>query len=349
MNPKLLLALALVLSGGLFATTQAQPADATDATRIRLEQMTTHYSHFSLEAVIRNRPLRLWGVMEKPQSGASRPAGWKPNPLVEEQARLVQELRSVDGDRPALAALLKHPDPKVRTLALGAIFQREDGRDLPLIASLVNDSATTFTNLHNVIGSMPGQALSDFENPQTVGQVAGEMLAFWGVPHEGRPVRMGYGDGFEAGITTDDFAGYWKKYAGRDYAASWFAVRMKRATRETDPLQPEYRADIDRVISDMRALPAPDGLWIQLYVLAPGNQFTTRLVPDDELIAVAKKLGPDALLRFLQRQKVSDDPDLRLDKDDGLFVGISNFILDHARPAISRTTTIGCRYRTHVV
>jgi len=165
MNLKLLLGLALILGGGLFATTQAQSADAKDTTRIRLEQMATNYSHFSLEAVIRNRPLRLWGVMAKTQSGDSRPFVWKPNPLVGEQARLVQELRSVDGDRPALATLLKHPDPKVRTLALGALFQREDGRDLPLLAGLIDDPALTFTNLHESMSQMGG--------PQPMAEVRG--------------------------------------------------------------------------------------------------------------------------------------------------------------------------------
>jgi WD40 repeat protein len=351
MNLKLLLGLALILGGGLFATTQAQSADAKDTTRIRLEQMATNYSHFSLEAVIRNRPLRLWGVMAKTQSGDSRPFVWKPNPLVGEQARLVQELRSVDGDRPALATLLKHPDPKVRTLALGALFQREDGRDLPLMAGLIDDPVLTFTNLHESMSQAGGpRPMAVVENAQTVGRVAREMMACWGVPHDGRPVRMGYGDGFKAGITTDDFARYWQKYAGRDYSASWLAVRMKRATRETDPIQPEYRADIDRVISAMRALPAPDGLWIQLYVLAPGNQFATRLIPDDELIAVARKLGPDALLRFLQRQPVCADPDLRLDQDDGIFVGISNFILDHADKLLRPEdcdALLACQYVMH--
>jgi hypothetical protein len=346
MNPKLLLGLALVLSGF-----QTNCFGATDTTQARLEQMATNYSHFSLETVIKNRPLRLWGVMAEPQTGASGPVIWKPNPLVKEQIRLVQELRSVDSDRTALAALLKHPDPKVRTLALGALFQREDGRDLPLLASLIDDPALTFTNLHASMSQMGGpRPMAEVENPQTVGQVAREMLAYWGVPHNGRTVRMGYGDGFKSGITTDDFARYWQKYAGRDYSASWFAVRMRRATRETDPIQPEYRTDIDRVITDMRALPTPNGLWIQLYVLAPGNQFTTRLIPDDDLIAVARELGPDALLRFLQRQPVCADPDLRLDKDDGLFVGISNFILDHADKLLRAEdcdAVLACQYVMH--
>ena len=330
MTSRIFFALAVVLSG-----LQSNCFGATDTTQARLEQMATNYSHFSLETVIKNRSLRLLGVMTITQSSARGTVVLKPNQLVEEQTRLVKDLRSVDGDRPALAVLLKHPDPRVRTLALGAIFQREDGRDLPLIAGLVDDPALTFTNLHEsmsqTIFTMSGvPPKSEVENGQTVGLIAREMLAYWGVPHDGRSGRMGYGDGFKVGITTNDFAAYWQKYAGRDYSASWFAVRMKRATHETSPIQPECRVDIDRVISEMRKLPQPDSLWIQFYVLAPGNQFTGGLVADDDLIVLGRKLGPDALLRFLQRQQISTDPDLRLDKDDDLFLGISNFILNHA-------------------
>jgi hypothetical protein len=271
MKLNLLLGLALVLIG-----IQSNCFGTVDATRIRMEQMATNYGHFSLETVVKNRPLRLLGVMVQPKSGTGGPLVLKHNPLVEEQARLVQELRSLDTNRTALATLLKHPDPKVRTLALGALWQREDGRDLPLLVSLINDPAPTFANLHESMDqAIRFRPVSDFENTQTVGQVARAMLAYWGVPHASRPVQVDFVDGSDAGVTADDFAGYWQKYAGRDYAASWFAFRMKRATRETDPIQPEYRADIDRVMADMRALSSPDGLWIQLYVLAPGNQFTT--------------------------------------------------------------------------
>lgn len=348
MNSKIILYLALVLSG-----LQPNCFGAVDSTQTRLEQMARTYSHFSLTVVIRNQELRLGPTMEQFKSATNASAIWQfqSNPLTLEQLQLVKELRALSGDRKTLAALLEHPDPKVRTLALGAIFQREDGRDLPLIASLINDSALTFPNLHNVIGSGGGpQPLSEFEDSQTVGYVAQAMLAFWGVPHDGRLVGSGLGALNRINLTTDDFAEYWQKYAGRDYSASWFTVRMKRATRETDPIQPEYRADIDRVISDMRALPVPDSLWIQLYVLAPGNQFTTRLVPDDDLIAVTKGLGPDALLRFLQRQPVCADPDLRLDKDDGLFVGISNFILEHADKLLRPEdcdALLACQYVMH--
>lgn len=187
MKPKLILGLALVFGGGLLGVTQTQPADAKDTTQALLERMATNYSHFSLETVIKNRAVRLWGVRTEPPPGASGPFVRKPHPLVAEQTRLLRELCSLDGDRPALAALLKHPDPKVRTLALGALFQREDGRDLPLIAGLIGDPELTFTNLHESMfqGGKP-PPLKEVENALTVGQLAREMLAYWGVPHGGR-------------------------------------------------------------------------------------------------------------------------------------------------------------------
>jgi hypothetical protein len=85
---------------------------------------------------------------------------------------------------------MKHTDPKVRTLALGAIFQREDGHDLPLIATLINDSAQTFPNLHESMNQQAGpRPIAELESPQTVGQVAQAMLAYWRVPHDGSPSR----------------------------------------------------------------------------------------------------------------------------------------------------------------
>jgi hypothetical protein len=84
--------------------------------------------------------------------------------LAAEQLRLGKELRELSGDQNSLVALLQHPDPKVRTLALGAIFEREDGRDLPSIATLINDSAPTFPNLLESLNQQAGpRALAELE------------------------------------------------------------------------------------------------------------------------------------------------------------------------------------------
>jgi hypothetical protein len=236
MKPKLILCLALVLGGA-----RTNCFGAVDAVQVRFEQMAQTYSHFSLTVVIQNRPLRLWTPMEETKPGTNLPAIWKPqnNPLAVEQLQLVKELRALSGNRQTLAALLKNSNPKVRTLALGAIFQREDGRDLPLIASLINDPAPTFSNLHESMSSMAGpRPVPEVENPQSVGDVAQAMLAFWGVPHNGMPVGMSFGRMDRTGINTNNFAEYWKKYAGRECSASWLMVKMKRATRQTTPIQP---------------------------------------------------------------------------------------------------------------
>ena len=326
MKPKLLLVLVFVLSGGLFCC-----FGATGTTQTRLEEMARTNSHFSLAMVIYNQETELGLTMEqfKPTIGA-HPSGrlYPSNPLALEQLQLLKELRELSGDYNTLTAQLKNPDPKIRTLALGAIFQREDGRDLPLIASLINDSAPTFPDLHGSRWSMSDSGpVSPAENPQTVGDVTRNMLFYWGVTNNATP--------YEASkITTNDFANYWKRYVGRKFSASWFRVKMERATRQVSPIQPEYRPDVERVFAEMQALPMPDRVWTQLYVLTPGwwSEIDPKalLVTDGELISIIKQLGPVALLHFLQRLKVSSDPDLQMDRDNPCFQGMSEFILKHA-------------------
>ena len=325
MKLRLVLSFALVLSRVGFDCFGQQAISADDSIPLRLATMARTTSHFSLTVLVANRPLRLWEQMEDVTSPTGRT-----NSLAAGQLRLAKELRALSGDRAALAALLKHADPKIRTLALSAIFQREDGRDLPLIATLINDSAETFPALQESMSSVGG---SPIEPTQSVAHVAQAMLAFWGVLRDGRQVGMFGREGELAGLSTSDFAEYWKKYEGREHSASWFAVKMKRATRRTTPIQPEYRADIQRVVDEIRALPMPTRSWTQLYVLCPDSWFldsSSRLATDEELITSAKALGQETLLRFLQRLPVTDDPDLRTDKANDALQPIKNFILYHA-------------------
>ena len=140
-------------------------ADANNGqVQSQLERMVQRCSHFARTAIIYNRQLRLW----------------EEDLLVAQQNRLVRELRALSGNRESLVTLLEHPNPRVRTLALGALFEREDGRDLPLIASLVDDEAPTFPDLHESMNSMGGpRPMSELESPQTVNDVAQAMLKFW--------------------------------------------------------------------------------------------------------------------------------------------------------------------------
>ena len=327
MKIKFLLGFVLALIGVWSGCYQAKSA-SIESLQNQLEEVASTNDYFSLSFVIDNRPIRLWPSMKYVRQGTN--GFWvveKSNPLLAKQFQLLRTLRSVSGDRAGLAALLSDSDPRVRTLALGALFQREDGRDLPLLASLINDSSLTFPDLHQSMSQQGGSSpLSELTNSQTVGDVAQTMLAFWGVEH--LP-----GGGYRK-VTSSDFAAYWARYVGRSNSASWFAVKLKRATRQTTPIQPEYEPDIQRVLAEMAALPMPDRAWTELYVLAPGGLYESdsedMVVSADVLFDKIKGLGPDALMRFLQRRPISDDPDLTIDKDSSDFVRMSNFILLHA-------------------
>lgn len=350
MKPKLLLCLALVLSGGLgVARADGTIAGAVSSNRSlqrQVEQLAQTNKYFSLTVVIDERPLRLWPSPEEMKwetNGSMIRYLGGTNVLAAEQWHLLDELRALSGNREGLAALLANSDPKVRTLALGALFQREDGRDLPLMASLIHDSAQAFPNLHESMSQQAGpRPIAELTNSQTVSNVVQAMLSFW---MRGR-------NGFEKGIiTSNDFTAYWAKYAGRSHSASWFAVKLKRATRQTTPIQLAYQADIRRVLAEMNKLPMPDRAWTELYVLAPEGWYESEpedlVVSDKALLGMIKGLGPDALLRFLQRQPVSDDPSLLMDKNDPDFVRMSNFILLHADkllPPKDADALLACQY-----
>ena len=250
------------------------------------------------------------------------------NSLSEEQIHLAQELRSFSGDRDGLAILLKHPSPKVRTLALGAIFEREDGRDLPLIAQLLDDAAATFPDLHETRNSAPRPApLDELVSPQSVGMVAEALLSFWGVSHQGRWETRP--EGGSKILTTNDFSIHWDARKGRDYCAGWFYAKLARACRGTSPTQPQYVADIQKVRQQIDQLPADDRAWILLWLF--GEYGSDKLTNESELLEMAKQLGPEHLMLMLERKIPSTDPDLQpRDSNNWPYKRMTLFVLKHA-------------------
>ena len=220
--------LLVLLLSPLATTSWAAEGDQSSAVQQRFERLAASTSHFATDDIVTNR------------RGDSR---W-PEGLLEEQQRLVAELRSVRDARKELQDLLHSPDPKVRTLALGALFIREDPRDLPLIAELLGDCAATFPRLSTSFDSRGGRLpLSFFESGQTVGDVAQVMIGFYlastfEVSAFGRSLVPGI-DLKE--VSASVFEVYWSKRSTRTRCASWFLVKMRRATRATSPLQPQYR------------------------------------------------------------------------------------------------------------
>jgi hypothetical protein len=275
-------------------------------TKLRFERMAEAYGHFSLEGVIDQRPINA------------------------EQEHLLQDLRVASSNLSSLKPLLGDPNPKIRTLALGAIFQREDGRDLPLIAVLLGDSAPTFPDFHESANQAPGpRPLSEMENTQTVNDVVEAMLAYWGVEHGGMPAGRSFGS---PEVFASDFRDYWKQHQGRSESADWFAVRLKRATRDIHPVQPQYRADIERVLAEMKALPQPTRSLTELYVLVPERDCESNvqdcIAPETFLISEARRLTSAELMRFLKREQVSNDPVLLSGNRANVLA--RDFILRHA-------------------
>lgn len=309
----------------IFSLLAALPSSGQgdDRTRRELERMAVAYTHISHTTIIMNRELRL----------AWFGSGGEADRLVADQVRLLGELRSLSRDRASLVELLKHADPKVRTLALGALFQREDGRDLALIAPLMADTAATFPDLHQSMSSGGSSQRTDFETTQSVAQVAMTMLRpYLGAVGMGSP--GGFGDfsvvpATEAKVYAADFAKYWARRQNRERCASWFLVRLRRAVSGPTPTQAAQK-----VLAEIDMLPPVERAWTLLYVGFESHP--TGLLSQDSVVTALKVLGPDRLLDFLQHKPGPDDPDLQYDEltDSGRsssFAWKAGFILKHAQ------------------
>ncbi|MCD6050729.1 MAG: hypothetical protein K0Q55_2132 [Verrucomicrobia bacterium] len=158
---------------------QSQSADTNTLTTI-FEQIAKTNRHFSREVIIESKALKI----PRFYAGERDKAQFRTRAL--DQYLLLRQLQDYIKHRDELLKLLKHENPKVRTLALGALFQREEARDLPFIASLLHDYAATFPHLSDhtdssgTVPSAEGQ-----EVYQSVETVASAMLIFWGAPRSG--------------------------------------------------------------------------------------------------------------------------------------------------------------------
>lgn len=226
--------------------------------------------------------------------------------------------------------LLKHNDPKVRTLALVALYSLEDPKVLPEIFPLVTDEAVTFVSMRHLANfyALDKPLTAEMTEPQTVGKIATSILNAYlesGGYYYG-PLGLRGQPGFKE---------YWKAHAGRSTSAGWWRVRLARAGHETSPTPAGRYAPIKRLRAEIDKLPEPD----RAYTLLRLNRETNSeaLVSPAELIALLKKLGPDSLLDLLKRKIRSDDPDLQPEVNNGPHGSMAHFILQNSsallRPA----------------
>lgn len=284
--------LRLILASLTTAASTGEAYQGQPSVQQRLERLAARTTHFATNDIVRNRwSERRW------------PAG-----LLDEQQNVLAELRAASGLLQVLQDLLRNPDPRVRTLALGALFIREDPRDLPLIAGLLGDRAPTFPRLSTSLDSRGGELpLSFFESEQTVGDVAQVMIGFY-LASAFKVSTFGVGVELKD-ISVPAFETYWAERSSRARCASWFLVKMRRATRDTSPLQPQDEADVRRVLAEIDALPSAERAWTLLYVRVAQSQLAA-LVPNATMVTALKVVGPDALMKMLRRERISDDPDL---------------------------------------
>jgi hypothetical protein len=293
-----------------------------DAWRVRVNTIAGQLTHFATGAIVKNRPL--WAMEIPPE-------------LLAEQARLLGDLKDLSRSPDELHRLLKDPNPRIRTIALGALFVREDPRDLPFIAELIGDHAPTIPDLHNSMRAsmtIDPRLSIELETAQTVGQVASAMIQFYLEATRAQWVVRANGYPIQKAELSSAFDRYWAERKDRARCASWFLVKLERATRETEPLQPQYRTDVNAVLAQIDALQSPDREWTLLYALSgetlPGSEY---VVTDGVPLHAAHAIGPDDLMKFLQLTPFSTDPDLRFTQADPrgeVFFPISEFILNHA-------------------
>lgn len=312
--------LAIVLLGIRPALANVSPDP--DALQVQANAIAAHLTHFATHAIIINRPL--WATETPPA-------------LLAEQARLLSDLRNLSRSPDELHRLLRDDNPRVRTIALGGLFVREDPHDLPYIASLIGDDGATIPDLYDpMIAIRLGDSvpLSEMERPQTVGQVASAMIHFYlDATHMHAMGHAARAD-TPAAELLPVFKGYWDERKDRTFCASWFLVKLERATRETDPIHSLYRPDIDSVLEQIDALPSPDREWTLLYVLhgevLPGRE---GVLSTESLLRTTQAIGPADLMKFLLLEPFSTDPDLRFTQADPrteVFFPIAGFILNHA-------------------
>lgn len=308
------------LIAAVWRAAAASPALPTDSTSVRgvLQRAANDLSFLSVPAIVADRPLRpLMGGLSAEEESHNR---W------------MNELSRLDSTDQELLRLVSDPEARVRTLAAIALFQRENAKVLPNLAQLLDDKSQTFDALDEFPGSAAPGAPRE-RTPQTVGDVAYALIQFYlreGVSSQGFPPVARRGPGVQRPRLP--FRDYWAARADRSFCAGWFSVQLARASRLTTPVDTNRYARIRAVRSRIDELPAPDRAWTLLFLGGGDEEAGRLLITEEELVQSCKDLGPEALLKLLQYEIPSSDPDLQPRKrDNHRYTGMCLFVLRHGR------------------
>ena len=274
----------------VFGTLAVGCAEVQDTKQNRndFERLATELPYLSISSVLYDRPDHLFQVADPK--------------IREEHFRILGKVTDRKYSKKALLDLLTHSNPKVRTLAAVALFDREDPTVLPALVKLCADASATFDG-HGELSAtrLRFTGIGPPAKKRSVGDIAKKMVAFY-------MERSGFYYGLEH-RTKPGFADYWDARKNRSYCAAWFAVQLARASQCTCPTQ---RGCIDRIRAVRRRiddLPADDRTWVLLWL--NGEDGSDVLATEKELVGACKKVGPKKLLLMLQNKIPSDDPDLQ--------------------------------------
>ncbi len=241
-------------------------------------------------------------------------------------------------DRTSLAEfeeLLKHADPKVRTLALAGLFRSENLKALPLIMRLVGDDAETFSAEGLLSQGVKLPPPPPVLVKQTVQEVALALVDFYLSRANIGSHTWAWAPGQE--ITDEGvenyrraFADYWEKRKDRAACASWFEVRLAAASQPIPPSSSECRGDVHSIRKEIDALPGTDGPLTLLWLQHLSRENVNRLLTREELVRALQKVDRAQLRRVLKGEKFSDDPDLDPSGKNSGQAAMVSILLKHA-------------------
>lgn len=289
----------------LWIFTSVASAETVDITQTRddFEKYAAGLSYLPVGEVIYDRPG--YGLIEVPSEKRN------------EYSNVIEKITDRAYSGKVLILLLDDVDPRIRTLAAVALFDREDPSLLPFLLRLCGDDAETFPQYEPMSIASPDSGVRPPPMKRTVGDVVKRMIRFYleksGIDYS----------------TENDFSKYWQARKDRSYTAGWFAVQLARASHGISPTQNDTLERIHAVRKRIDLLPKDDRTWILLWL--NGEEGSDALVTESELIEGCKALGPDKLLLMLQNQIPSDDPDLQPRPGNNWFYRrMSIFVLRHA-------------------
>jgi hypothetical protein len=205
--------------------------------------------------------------------------------------------------------LLTHDHAKVRTLAVAALYLQGGHKWLPEIVEMTTDTGKTFQRLNLVaaprftffLGVETAEEKRKRESftDQTVGQFARAIVGIY----------MGCGGDYrvEDTETVPGFSDYWDKHKNREHCLGWFFVSLRRASNSCTH-HPGREAHFKKLRNEIDSVAQPNRDYVLFFLGTSDNTGCGTLVPPDELMQVAKRLGAERMMDLLRGKLPTDAP-----------------------------------------